>query len=176
MKRIFFLIILFSLLFSSAYKAEAQSLSTTKPTEATFKLPQWVKDFRRFDIITFGAFPFSMFFVTFVTDMIRWKEANNFAFTEEGRRYAPWPLKSAGAVEMTNDEYARTILISVGVSAVIACVDLLIVIIKRTNERRRIESLPSGSIEIIKNPYGTQEADDSAGAEENADQNKTGQK
>jgi len=176
MKQIFFLVILFSLLFSSAHQAQAQSLSTTKPTEATFVLPQWAKDLRRWDIITFGAFPFSMFFVTTVTDIIRWKDANNLDFSDEGRRYAPWPLKSAGAVEMTNDEYTRTILLAVGVSAVIAGIDLLIVIIKRTNERRRIESMPSGSVEINTTPYGTQEADDSAGAQEKTDQNKTGEK
>ncbi|WP_461256383.1 hypothetical protein [Treponema sp. R80B11-R83G3] len=170
------MIVLFSLLFGSVYQAQAQSLSTTKPTESTLNLPQWVKDLRRWDIITFGVFPFSMFFVTTVIDIIRWNDANNLDFSEEGRRYAPWPLKSAGAVEMTNDEYARTILLSVGVSAVIACVDLFIIITKRNNERRRIESLPSGSIEINKTPYGTQEADDSAGAQENANQNKTGEK
>jgi hypothetical protein len=179
MKKIFFLIVLFSLLFSSAHQAQAQSLSTTKPTESTFKssdLPQWVKDFRRWDIIAFGAFPFSMFFVTTVTDIIRWKEANNLDFSEEGRRYAPWPLKSAGAIEMTNDEYSRTIMLAVGVSAVIACVDLIIIVAKRNKERKRMESLPSGSTEIIKTPYGTQETDDSTGAQENADQGKTGEK
>jgi len=177
MKRIFLLLILFSLLFNLTYQAQAQSLSTDKPTEAKpTELPQWRKDFRRFDVITFGAFPFSMFFVTFATDMIRWRDANNFDFSEEGRRYAPWPLKSAGAVEMTNDEYAKTILIAVGVSAAIALVDLFIVKIKRAKERRSIESLPSGSIEIIKTPYGTQEAEDSTSADENANKDKTGEK
>jgi len=177
MKRIFFLLVLFSLLFNLAHQAQAQNLSTDKPTEAKpTELPQWRKDLRRFDVITFGAFPFSMFFVTFATDMIRWKDANNFDFSEEGRRYAPWPLKSAGAVEMTNDEYVRTIFLAVGVSAAIALVDLVIVNIKRAKERRRIESLPSGSIEINKTPYGTQEADESTGADENADKDKTGEK
>jgi hypothetical protein len=168
MKKLFFLIVLFSLLFNPVHRVEAQSLSTTKPTETTFnssELPQWVKDFRRFDIITFGAFPFSIFFVTFATDMIRWRDANNFDFSEQGRQYAPWPAKSAGAYEMTNDEYARTFLLAAGVSAAIALVDLLIVSIKRTNERRRVESLPSGSYEIIKTPYGESEADDPANAE-----------
>jgi len=178
MKRIFFLLILFSLLFNLTYQAQAQSLSTDKPTESKpLELPQWRKDLRRFDVITFGAFPFSMFFVTFVTDMFRWKDANNFDFSEEGRQYAPWPLKSAGAVEMTNEEYTRTILLAVGVSAAIALVDLLIVNVKRAKERRRIESLPSGSIEIINTPYGTQEAEEgSADADENANKDKNGEK
>jgi len=178
MKRMFFLLILFSLLFNLTYKAQAQNLSTDKPTEAKpLELPQWRKDFRRFDIITFGVFPFSMFFVTTVTDIIRWKDANNFDFSEDGRRYAPWPLKSAGAVEMTNDEYTRTILLAVGVSVAIAVIDMLIVNIKRQKERRRIESLPSGSIEINVTPYGTQEADEgSTGADENANKDKIGEK
>jgi hypothetical protein len=168
MKRIFFLIILFSLLFSVTHKASAQSLSTTKPTESTFSssdLPRWVKDVRRFDIITFGIFPFSMFFVTTVNDILRWKDANNFDFTDEGRRYAPWPLKSAGAVEMTNDEFVQTIYIAAGVSLGLALIDLAIVNIKRAIERRRMESIPSGSYEINVTPYGTQEADDSTDAE-----------
>jgi hypothetical protein len=169
MKKIFFLMILFSLLFSVTHKASAQSLSTTHPTESTYKsseLPQWVKDFRRFDIITFGIFPFSMFFVTTVTDIIRWRDANGLEFTEQGRRYAPWPLKSAGAVEMTNEEYVRTIYIAAGVSLGLALIDLTIVNIKRAIERKRMESMPSGSYEINKIPYGTpQEADDSTDAE-----------
>jgi len=169
MKRIFFLVILFSLLLGVTQNASAQSLSTTKPTESTYKssdLPQWVKDVRRFDIITFGIFPFSMFFVTTMADSLRWRDENNFDFSEEGRRYAPWPLKSAGAVEMTNDEFVKTIYIAAGVSVGLALIDLTIVNIRRVIERRRMQSIPSGSYEIIKTPYGT-EADDSADAEKN---------
>jgi hypothetical protein len=185
MKKIFFLIILFSLFFNSTRQAEAQNLSSKETTEAAFdssELPQWVKDFRRFDIITFGAFPFSIFFVTFAEDMIRWNDANGLDFSEQGRQYAPWPLKSAGAYEMTNDEYTKTIWLAVGVSAAVALVDLIIVTIKRANERRRIESRPSGSYEIIKTPYGTPLADDSPvvetgenTAENNDDSVKTGE-
>ena len=158
--RIFLLpVFIFSLLSVPLNQAGAQSNVTTTTTETTFSssdLPQWVKDTRRFDIIAFGMFPFSMFFVTFATDMIRWSNANNFDMTEAGRRYAPWPLKSAGAVEMTNDEYNRTILIAAGVSVAVALVDLAIVLIRRNSERRRTESLPTGSFEIKITPYGTE--------------------
>ena len=157
MKKIFFLIILFSLLLNTAHKASAQSLSTTKPTESTYKssdLPQWVKDIRRFDIITFGIFPFSMFFVTTVTDTLRWRDANGLDFSEEGRRYAPWPLKSAGAVEMTTDEYNKVLLQAAGVAAMIAFTDLAIVLIKRNRERKRIESKPKSRAIIDIRPYG----------------------
>jgi hypothetical protein len=116
-------------------------------------LPQWVKDMRRWDIITFGTFPFSMFTVTFITDLVRWKKANGMDFSDEGRRYAPWPLKSTGAVDMTKAEYERTILLALGVSAVLAFTDLTIVYIKRSKERQRVESLPAGAVEIEITPY-----------------------
>ena len=156
MKKIIFSIILFSLLMIPVNRAEAQSNVTTSSTTITFAsagtVPGWVKDIRRFDIIAFGSFPFSMFFVTFTMDMIRWNNANGLDFTEQGRRYAPWPLKSAGAVEMTNDEYLNTILIAAGLSLTFALIDLLIINIKRNSERRRLESMPSGSIIIERNP------------------------
>ncbi|MCL2765035.1 MAG: hypothetical protein FWD40_07135 [Treponema sp.] len=156
MKKIFFAFFLFSLFLAPMYKAQAQNLSTTNTTTAVFDttgFPQWAKDMRRWNIITFGLFPFSMFVVTFSMDMIRWNNANGMDFSDQGRRYAPWPMKSAGAFEMTNDEYLRTIMLALGVSAAVALVDLLIVNIKRNNERRRLESLPSGIFEIERRPY-----------------------
>lgn len=167
MKKLFFLFFIFSLLLTPLYQAEAQSTNTTTVTFNSSDLPQWVKDMRRFDIISFGMFPFSMFFVTTVSDMIRWRDANNFSMTEEGRRYAPWPAKSAGAYEMTNDEYKRTILMAAGVSVGVALLDLMIVNIKRNSERRRVESLPSSTFEIERKPYGvipeTEDPADGAG-------------
>jgi len=165
MKKCLFLLFLFSLFLSPAFEAHAQSLSTTNTTTSTFDMtgfPQWAKDIRRFDIIAFGSFPFSIFFVSFAMDMINWYNANGFDMTEQGRRYAPWPAKSAGAVEMTNNEYAQMFLISAGVSAGIALLDLLIVNIKRNKERRRLESMPSGSYEIERKPYGEAETTEEA--------------
>ncbi|MCL2759999.1 MAG: hypothetical protein FWD22_07285, partial [Treponema sp.] len=66
MKKLFFLFFIFSLLLTPLYQAEAQSTNTTTVTFNSSDLPQWVKDMRRFDIISFGMFPFSMFFVTTV--------------------------------------------------------------------------------------------------------------
>jgi len=132
-------------------QAQTQNLSTANPTIAAFEpysLTQFGKDLRRWEIIAFGVFPFAMFNVTFVTDMIRWYDANSLDFSEYGRRYAPWPLKSAGAEVMTSDELGRTILIAAGVSLLVASIDLTITLVKRHNERKRIESLPSGSVNI----------------------------
>jgi len=172
MKKTFY-IFLFLLMFSSAYSLFAQQitparLSATEPTLVTYNsstdLPGWVRDLRRFDIIMFGIFPFSMFAVTTVTDLIRWWDANQWDVSDEGRRYAPWPAKSAGAVEMTNDEIYRTVLIAAGVSVAVAFIDYLIVKNRRDNERRKAESLPSGSYEIEHSPYG--EPEEETGGEE----------
>ena len=155
MKNVFFIIILLSLFFTPAFKASAQTLSTTETTQLTFEnsgLPQWAKDLRRFDIIAFGLFPFSLFAVTFTTDMIRWHNANGMDFSEAGRRYAPWPLRSAGAVEMSSDDFTRSILIAAGVSVTAALVDLIITMVKRSNEQQRFENQGSGSVIIERIP------------------------
>ena len=145
------------------YKAQAQSHVTSETTTITFNpsdLHQWERDLRRLNIITFGLFPFSMFAVTFTTEMIRWYNANGCDFSEQGRQHAPWPFKSAGGIGMTNDEHVRTILLAAGLSVTIALVDLIIVNAKRNNERRRIESLPAGSYDIERIPYGPAEDED----------------
>jgi hypothetical protein len=147
MKNIFFAVVVSFLMISPVAQAYSQtgSSGSTSGTAAldTTGLPQWVKDMRRVDIILFGSFPFSLFVVTFLTDLHRWNEANGMDWND--LRYAPWPLKSAGAVEMSREEYERTLLIAVGVSAVLAIVDLIIVKTKENKQRRRIESMPSSS-------------------------------
>jgi hypothetical protein len=172
MRNIFIAVVFSSLLLSPVLQVTAQnSTGTQSPTTFdTTGFPQWAKDMRRWDIIAFGVFPFAMFTTTFFTDLFRWGNANSMSFTEEGRRYAPWPLKSAGAIEMTREEYERSIWIAVGLSAAIALADLIIVKIRQSRERRRMESIPSGSVIINRTPYGvTEEESESPGAGNLAD-------
>jgi len=156
MKKVFFVSVLFFLLFAPQFEAAAQSTSVPNVFDTT-NYPQWARDLRRFDIIAFGTFPFSMFAVTFVTDMFRWYNANGMDFND--MRYAPWPLKSAGAVDMTTEEYGRTILFAAGLSIVLALTDFVIVKIRQSNERRRIESRPTGSYNIYRESDENGEAD-----------------
>ena len=116
--------------------------------------PQWVKDLRRWEIVTFGTIPFAMFTATFAMDMYRWQQANSLDFSEEGRRYAPWPLKSAGAIAMDNREMERTIIIAAGISAAVGVTDLVITLIKREKARKRAEAIPVGSSIITRSPWG----------------------
>jgi hypothetical protein len=178
MKKKSIAVILIFLLLTPVYKAAAQSSSSasqpstpSNSNSSSSNLPQWVKDMRRWDIITFGSFPFSMFTVAFITDLVRWQDANGMDFSDAGRRYAPWPLKSAGAVEMTTEEYQRTLILAASLSAAVAFTDLIIVLIKRNKERRRIESRPTGSATVNIIPYDpSAEAGEDTGETEETDE------
>jgi len=157
MNKIVFSLVLFILIMSPFYRAVAQSSVITTEDEIkvfnTTGLPQWVKDMRRWDIIAFGTFPFSMFLSSFFNDLYRWNKANGMDFSSEGRRYAPWPFKSAGAVDLTSQEFGRNILIAAGISVTLAFTDLLIVKIRQNKERRRLENKPpSGGTFTIRRP------------------------
>ena len=156
MRNIFIAVIFSSLLLAPVLQITAQDVTNTQPSTPfdTTGFPQWARDLRRWDIIAFGAFPFAMFTTAFFTDLFRWGNANGMSFSEEGRRYAPWPLKSTGAIEMTREEYERSIWIAVGLSAAVALADLIIVKIRQSNERRRMENAPAV---IIRTPYGVTE-------------------
>jgi hypothetical protein len=135
----------------------------------TTGFPQWAKDLRRFEIVAFGSFPFTMFFATTGVDIMRWKDANDWDFSEAGRRYAPWPLKSTGAVEMTKEEYEKTMIIAACAAVGVALVDYLIVQIKRSKARRLAERIPVGTITIIKKPWPEVLTDEDGGTDKGPD-------
>ncbi|MDR1617788.1 MAG: hypothetical protein LBS06_01915 [Treponema sp.] len=115
------------------------------------EFPFWAKDLRRAEIVAFGSFPFTMFTATFIMDTYRWA-AHGGGTTEEARRYAPWPFKSAGAVEMTGDEHIITMVAAASASVTIALLDYFIVQTKRHKSRMRAERLPPGTPIIIRTP------------------------
>ena len=146
MKKVFFILIIFSLFMMPAFGQEVSD-------DFSFQdLPQWAKDLRRWDIITFGIFPFCVFFTTVVTDSMRWYNENGFDFSESGRRYAPWPLKSAGAYERSTDEHFQNIFIAACAAATLAVVDIIIIKIRQSNERKRIQNRPTSTYTIERSP------------------------
>ncbi|HCC38314.1 MAG TPA: hypothetical protein DEQ14_12325 [Treponema sp.] len=159
MKKQMGLFVLLLLLIAPVMRIAAQTTSTTTSTPApivtidTSIFPQWAKDIRRGEIIAFGSFPFTMFTATFAMDMYRWADNNGLDWSDAGRRYAPWPLKSAGAIEMTNKEYETTIAIAAGLSLALAITDFIIIQIKRHKAREFAESLPAGTTIITKKPW-----------------------
>jgi hypothetical protein len=116
------------------------------------EFPQWALDLRRAEIIAFGSFPFMMFLTTFSMDTYR---ASNH---EWDSRYLPWPLKSAGAVEMSTDEHLITLGAAIAGSVLIALTDHLIVRIKRARLERQRQELPEGDLIILRKPWPKEEA------------------
>ena len=156
MKKVVFLIVFLSLFLIPGFEAAAQDAHNSPSTSIfdTSGLPQWAKDLRRWDIVAFGSFPFSMFLSNFFYDIGRWKKAG-----WENRQYAPWPIASAGAVEKDNKQFRNTVLIAAGISATVAFADLLIVKMKQ-RKVQRTESRPTGSYTINRTPNERAEADD----------------
>jgi hypothetical protein len=149
------IILLFLLTAVSAFYIPAQTTTNTTNTPGAFDtsgFPQWAKDLRRWEIVAFGSIPFTMFFTTFGMDMYRWSNANGMDMSEEGRRYAPWPLKSAGADVMDSGEFEKVLKIAACLSVGIAFTDLIIVKIKRYKAQKKAEALPAGTAIIKRKP------------------------
>jgi hypothetical protein len=133
----------------------------TKPSLGfdTSEFPLWAKDLRRAEIVTFGSFPFTMFFTTFAVDT--WRCYSH----DWDPLYAPWPAKPPGAINMTQDELTMTIAVAAVISVAIAITDFSIVQIKRYKEKQRIKNLPAGSpITIIQKPVAESESESETGA------------
>jgi hypothetical protein len=135
--------------------APAQTNNTNTNNNNFFDLsgsPQWVRDLRRWEIVAFGTIPFAMFTATFGMDMYRWYNNSGMGFSDTDRRYAPWPLKSAGAISMESKEMEQTLIIAAGLCVTVAFTDLVITLIKRSNARKRAEALPHNATTINRKP------------------------
>jgi hypothetical protein len=134
--------------------------ANTNTTSNFFDLgdaPQWVKDLRRWEIVAFGTIPFAMFTATFGMDLYRWNETNGMDWSDAGRRYAPWPLKSAGAIAMEPGEIEKTLIIAAGLCVTVAFTDLIITQIKRAKAKKRAEALPHNATTINRRPLHEEE-------------------
>ena len=159
----FFLIILSVFLVLPVFHVTAQDNDTMVSTSFDMTdFPLWAKDLRRGEIVAFGSFPFTLLTTTFIMDSIRWNAEAGMDWSEAGRRYAPWPLKSAGAIDMSNSERELTFIAAASLSATIALADFIIVQIKRSKERRRSENLPTGTAITVRTPYPESGQDEGA--------------
>jgi hypothetical protein len=102
--------------------------------------PSWLKDIRRAEIVALGSLPLTVFWTSFVIDMFRY---SNHGWD---RAYAPWPLKSAGAVAMDYNELRTLFGVAVGSSVAIALIDHVIVRVKRA----KTQKAETDSAQIIK--------------------------
>ncbi|MDR2446710.1 MAG: hypothetical protein LBD58_05410 [Treponema sp.] len=144
--------------FVAAISLSAQTTSTVQDAiRADSKdFPQWAKDMRRFDVIAFGAIPFAFFTASFVTDSIRWAQFGG------DMKYAPWPLKGAGAYDPTTKEKMQIIGIAAGISLFVALADFVVIQIKRHNEKQKRIRTPDNQPVIIRQPLHSPAPQDEA--------------
>jgi hypothetical protein len=123
------------------------SSSSTTPVPVPYgpdEFPQWQKDLRRTEILSFGALPFVTFFSSIFYDSYRYFSHDQ----QEG--YLPWPFKkSESAVALSEDEQKKILLASAGISVGIALFDLGYRSFRREMKYRRLERENRGRHETI---------------------------
>jgi hypothetical protein len=131
------------------------------PLEASpSEFPLWARDLRRAEIVAFGSIPFTMFFSIFAMDSYRW------ATHDRDLRYAPWPFKAAGAVEMSQREQLFCFGAAIAVALTISLADHLILRARRAREARRIQELSPGDPIIIRRIPQEEGEDSGEGSDE----------
>jgi hypothetical protein len=88
-----------------------------------------------------------MFVSTFSVDTYRYFSHGN------NLQYAPWPFKSAGAVEMGTGEYRLTLFTAIAGSVVLAVADHVVIRLKRAKAERQRLDLPEGELIILRKPW-----------------------
>ncbi|MCL2832930.1 MAG: hypothetical protein FWD78_07155 [Treponema sp.] len=159
MRKIFMVFLIFTL--CGAVFAQTQADNSAGSANGPV-FPQWSLDLRRGEIVAFGSFPFTFFFTSFFMDTYRTIAHNG------DSRYAPWPLKPAGAVDMTPNEQMMTIGIAAGSAVVIALVDYLIVSNNRKKKTQEILSQSPGTPIIIRRPMYAENGDNTEPADPSA--------
>lgn len=117
----------------------------------TSDFPLWAKDLRRAEIVAFGSFPFAIFFASLGMDLYR------SATHDWDRRYAPWPLKTAGSFEMTKQQHFITLGAAAAGAVLISLADYLIVRHKRNKAEQKVLDIPPGDPIIIRRPWPAEE-------------------
>jgi hypothetical protein len=119
-----------SLFKTPSFERTAYEYGATANGEDRGETPLWVRDLRRAEIVMFGSFPLSLFFSSFVMDTFRWFNH------DKDNRYAPWPFKSAGAIDMNDRELKQMFAVAVSTSVGVALLDFGIVRYKRYRQRK----------------------------------------
>ena len=156
-RRIFFVLML---IFMAALSRDLCAQTQAANPSAGFDMsafPQWARDLRRGEIVAFGSFPFTFFFTSFFVDTYRTATHN------WDTRYAPWPVKSAGAVDMTRNQVMLTIGVAAGSAVLIALADHFIVRYNRNRETQEILGMPPGTPIITRRPMYADGPDIGAG-------------
>ncbi|MDR2110842.1 MAG: hypothetical protein LBP32_05990 [Spirochaetaceae bacterium] len=125
-------------------------LSSTQFDMSEF--PLWTRDLRRAEIVAFGSLPFTVFFAILAMDTYRYASSGG------DSRYAPWPFKSAGAIDMDSHQRATTIIAAAMTSLAISIADYIIVRHKRTKAEEEARNASPGEPIIIRSPRPLEDA------------------
>lgn len=117
------------------FPVASQTDSTADTTPEPYgedEFPQFMKDIRRAEIISFGALPFVTLTSTLVYSGIRW---GRHGFDTN---YFPNPFaKSSDSNGFSQQEQIGILLTSVGISVGIGLTDLIVNVVKRKAEKKR---------------------------------------
>lgn len=117
----------FSILPQNLFAADSSSSSKSAAKYDDINFPQWVKDFRRTEIITFGSLPFVTLWTTVGYSLYEYGEFRN-------------PLDKS-TDSFTEDDQWKIIKISAATCVALGLTDLTINLIRRTQKERRLRKL-----------------------------------
>lgn len=137
MRRKAFLLAVSMTFLASGGRLWAQSGDAQTPTAGVLPGPfveegasPFLQGLRRFEIITFGAFPIMLFYTNIGYDLSRYIRSGYDSY------YAPWPMKSEYSYEASTSE----ILVSIGTAALLSvgvgAIDAIIRAIRSRDGRR----------------------------------------
>ena len=142
--------LLFILLFLSIVLGSIGAQTTTTPEQhlpvpyGPAEFPDWQKDLRRAEILSFGALPFVTFLSSIYYDVYRYYSHDR----QEG--YLPWPLKkSESAIGLSESEQKNIVLYSASISIGVAFFDFAYRTVKRAIQNSKAEKENQGYIDPI---------------------------
>jgi hypothetical protein len=117
----------FSILPQNLFAADSSSSSKSATKYDDINFPQWAKDLRRTEIITFGSLPFVTLWTTVGYSLYQYGEFRN-------------PLDK-NTDSFTEDDQWRIIKISAATCVALGLTDLTINLIRRARKERRLRKL-----------------------------------
>jgi hypothetical protein len=112
----------------------------------------WMLDLRRFENISLGSLPFSVFFTRIGFDTYKYFATYDKVNKKFDAQYAPWPFKKTSAYVPSADEAKKIIVAAAGLSVILAIADF--VILKLREKKKKTDSITIQDILKIQEEQG----------------------
>lgn len=118
-----------------AFPLAGETGSDTTPVPyGPAEFPEWQKNVRRAEILSFGALPFVTFFSSLYYNVYRYYEH------DREKEYLPWPLNTGkDTVPLAEDEQKKIFMYSAGISVGVAAFDFVWRTVKHEMKARKEE-------------------------------------